>query len=224
MESLTDGIIDSFRDEISNFISKLADVGKFELSFYLKDLNAKSNQKVKPKIIVSLLQRIKKYDPGLLLIQAITFIKEHLISIILKLSKSNPNVVDSEGISALFYAARKDLRMTVQSLLENDAIDVNIVNGPSGLTPLQIAVIEKNEFIVKRIAAHPKCDINYQDKRGYTALHYAAKYFKFGILDTLANHKKTIRSLVNKDGDSPYNVALSANNHVSATMVYTGLW
>lgn len=78
------------------------------------------------------------------------------------------------GLSALLLAAVKAGRLAeVTHLLEAGA-DVDVASDPDNSTPLHIAAQQSQKAVVQRLISY-RADVDAADKRGYTALHLAAR-------------------------------------------------
>lgn len=100
------------------------------------------------------------------------------------------NAKDKEGLAPLHWAVafRRRNKNTVELLLSKGA-DVN-VKGPSGDTPLYIAVAVHEKNVVELLLAEG-ADVNAKTLRGETALHRAA----------LEGHKEIAELLIAKGAD-----------------------
>ena len=58
----------------------------------------------------------------------------------------------------------------------------------------------------------PTVDVNAQDVGGMTALHYAVMYEKEAVVKALLAHQDIKPSLKNKQGETPFDIALATNN------------
>lgn len=79
---------------------------------------------------------------------------------------------------ALFFNAstRGDLRI-VQLLHIRGGIDINVQDGSSGMTALQIACKEGHTDIARWILYDTKVDLEVADDAGYRALHHAVERY-----------------------------------------------
>ena len=91
-------------------------------------------------------------------------------------------VSDDKKWSALTIASYNNSQGTVEWLLRNPSIDVNIptvacLNDGKKWTALMFACRAGHWGIVLRLCQHPNIDVNYQDKNGVSAAHIAARYY-----------------------------------------------
>ena len=106
----------------------------------------------------------------------------------------NPNTVDEDGETALFWAANKGHEGVLKLLLEWDYIDRNFPN-KSSTTPLSIAVCKGYEAVVKRLLELLNVDSNTArvGKDSKTPLFWA----------TPGGHKGVVNMLLKRDDISP---------------------
>eukprot|EP00854_Cymbomonas_tetramitiformis_P011052 gene11052-13071_t len=79
---------------------------------------------------------------------------------------AEPDIADSEGATALFYAVERNLKDVVQILIQSGA-DVNVRN-QAGETLLKVAVLERNNEVyevLKAAGAHLGRELTEEDKR-----------------------------------------------------------
>lgn len=107
---------------------------------------------------------------------------------------NNVNSYARNGYAPLDRAAIRGNYRIIETLIKNGAIVDYIFK--SGENALHMAVYSGNLQSVRLLLATGKVDINYQEKRGYTALHYAAWFGHADICEFLINHgaDKSIQS------------------------------
>ncbi|OJW72294.1 MAG: hypothetical protein BGO68_06155 [Candidatus Amoebophilus sp. 36-38] len=120
------------------------------------------------------------------------------------INKKDPS---KANITALHEAAEMGDRDIIQFLLQNGA-DVNATNN-TGLTPLHLAVREKQLASIQALVKNKHIDINKQDKLGNTVLHIAS--FKGDrLLVTALVENKEIDINVQQGGDDATPLYLAA--------------
>ncbi|KAL4446526.1 hypothetical protein ABPG74_005464 [Tetrahymena malaccensis] len=129
---------------------------------------------------------------------------------------ANPNIQDKDGNTALHYAASMGQEECCEILLNSNKININQQNC-HGETPLIQSIIEGQFNIINMLLNH-KIDLEIQDKKGRSAIHYAAI--------TKGNSPAYIRCLAEKcdlnkkdyDGNTPLLLAasLSLKKHYRA--------
>ena len=67
-------------------------------------------------------------------------------------------------------------------------------------------------YALRLLEEDPTLDVNAQDVGGMTALHYAVMYEKEEVVKALLAHEDIKSSLKNKEGETPLDIALAANN------------
>ncbi|EAR89400.1 ankyrin domain protein (macronuclear) [Tetrahymena thermophila SB210] len=93
------------------------------------------------------------------------------VEVLLKFN-ANPNVQDKDGNTALHYAASMGQEECCEILLNSNKININSQNS-FGETPLIQSIIEGQFNIINMLLNH-KIDLEIQDKKGRSAIHYAA--------------------------------------------------
>ncbi len=111
------------------------------------------------------------------------------------------NVQDKKGYTALMLAAYCECEKMVKLLLKLGA-DINIQN-KKGLSAIFIA---GNEKIFYLLLKNKKININLQDNKGNTILHYAAKSNDYKLVKDLLK-KKADKTLVNMNKARPIELA-----------------
>ena len=67
-------------------------------------------------------------------------------------------------------------------------------------------------YALQLLKDDPTIDINAQDVGGMTALHYAVMYEKEEVVKALLTHKDIKHALKNKEGQTPFDIAIETNN------------
>ena len=67
-------------------------------------------------------------------------------------------------------------------------------------------------YALQLLKDDPTIDVNAQDVGGMTALHYAVMYEKETVVKALLAHEDIKPSLKNKQGETPFDIALATNN------------
>ena len=115
---------------------------------------------------------------------------------------ADPNLVDSNGNTALHYAAKWGRRQSVEELIKAGA-DVN-ANGRNGL-PLQRAA-EKGHLEIVQYLLSSGADISASDEGGHTALITASYYGQTEVIALLIEHGANI----NATSDGGYTPLMNA--------------
>jgi cytohesin len=159
----------------------------------------------------------KDYTPLLL---ATYLGNPNLVQLLLS-NKADPNMKSAEGDTPLFngltYGTPTLKRQMVLPLVAKGA-DVDI-RDTQGMTPLMRAVQMGDNELVELFLAH-KANVNAQDKRGWSALHYAAEFSTQGNAVPLAQDLLAAGAKVNareSDGRTPLNIALLPRSSFAPT-------
>ena len=83
------------------------------------------------------------------------------------------NAVDDAGNRALHYAFLSGSSRCAEFLLDNGA-NINATNAKMA-TPIMMATLYAQENMIDILMKRKECDINHQDCKGETALHWAAR-------------------------------------------------
>lgn len=119
----------------------------------------------------------------------------------------DPNTLDSQGLSALDYAALKCYPDIVDEILSSPKIIINSNNGI--ITPLHRAAFCNNIPSVDLLLR--KFNINSTDDQGRTALHYATHYNNTEVAMFLILNGSQ-RDSVDKNGMTPSSEAEGCGN------------
>ena len=111
-----------------------------------------------------------------------------LIKGILEYSVIDVNSKDSNGQTALTWAAEWGKEKPVELLLNHPGINVNL-QGKWCCTALMWAALEGKEKVVELLLNHPGIDVNLKDDEGQTALMLAMGLMaKEKVVELLLNH------------------------------------
>ncbi|KAK2608602.1 hypothetical protein QQS21_002828 [Conoideocrella luteorostrata] len=116
-------------------------------------------------------------------------IKNHSIAWLLCENGADANTADDKGMTPLHRATRDGYSRDVGFLLDR-GVDVSSQENTNGWTPLHLAVLDKNDSIVKQLAEHAsqKGHINVKDNGDNTALMFATMRRSRSIMQTLLQH------------------------------------
>ena len=93
------------------------------------------------------------------------------------------NAVDEAGNSALHYAASSGSLRCTEFLLNNGA-NINGTNAKMA-TPIMMATLYSQSNLIETLMKVKQCDINHQDCKGETALHWATRCGYINVIKTL---------------------------------------
>ena len=85
------------------------------------------------------------------------------------------NGIDEHGRTPLSYAAQNGDSDVVKSLLQHEAIKVNIPDRSNHSPPIHYAILEGYDEVVRLLLNHKDTEINIVDHSGQTPLHIAAR-------------------------------------------------
>ena len=98
----------------------------------------------------------------------------------------DPNVVDSDGFTALHWAIRLKSRRMINILLDNGADISQRTTDSSRNTPLHLAVATNDESIVRLLLNNGAvADIDAKNTAGNTPLHIAARFGQIPVITLL---------------------------------------
>jgi len=118
------------------------------------------------------------------------------------------NEQDSEGATALHYAALNGHLEIVKHLIEHNA-KVNIKT-QEGRTPLHCATFGSHVNIVTYLL-NRQADIKETDSRGRTAMHIAAEKGLLGVVQALAHCNENVCSMVDEFLHTPLHLSVQEN-------------
>jgi ankyrin repeat protein len=142
-------------------------------------------------------------------------IRERKISKLYKLIDQNPeivNLVNSSGVSLLYFAVQTQNMRAIKFLLERGAkTEPDLVkdNHPI-LTPLNLAILEKDIRIVK-ILCDADAEVNKLNRDGYTPIHYAIKLKRDEEYIKILLDHGTDLSIKDASGFTPLHLAIMSN-------------
>jgi ankyrin repeat protein len=156
--------------------------------------------------VVKLLLRTEKMDINLKdnngltpLHWAAAFEQKEVVKLLLKNAEIDVNLKDSQGRTALHLAVATDDRETVKLLLDRGKIDVNL-KGNSDKTARHFVVFTQESMLGN--GNFRKIDMNFQNKIGKMALHWAVLRGKTEILKLLLDSGKIDVNFQNKRGET----------------------
>ncbi|XP_023315086.1 ankyrin-1-like [Trichogramma pretiosum] len=115
------------------------------------------------------------------------------------------NVLDDSGNAPVHWAVRRGNRGVFSELLRKGT-DPNLTD-KDGSTPLHLICekYEDNALFLKPFLKYYNVDVNAQDKRGNTALHYALRSNNYGLVRELL-HEYADPNLANDQGLRPLHI------------------
>lgn len=128
------------------------------------------------------------------------------------------NDIDSNGYTALHYAARNGHYEICQSLVHSN-VDVNALTRSGGTTALIRAAMMGHKNIVELLLKHrARSDI--QDQDGNNALHKAAQNGHGPVIETILRDNASLKQALNNKGQTPYDLAsLKLPEHITALLL-----
>ncbi len=117
------------------------------------------------------------------------------------------------GAAPLCWAAINGQASAAELLIKRGA-NVNKANSPDQ-TPLMFSAINSNEALMRMLLQHG-AKVNVQDKYGYTAMHYCAKYCKDVRLMALLHQYGANVDIKSKELVTPLMMAANYNNFGAA--------
>ncbi|GBN59406.1 Ankyrin-2 [Araneus ventricosus] len=108
-----------------------------------------------------------------------------VVKILLNTPGIKINNIDASGRTALHHAASSGHEETVQVLLKDRRISVNIKDNLHGHTALHLAVDLHHDEVARALLTHPDIDANAQDKYCQTALHTSAYHGNVKVVEML---------------------------------------
>jgi ankyrin repeat protein len=121
------------------------------------------------------------------------------------------NTKTSHGDTALHLAVKEGRIEHCRLLCSNAYIDVNVVdNTPNHNTPLHYSA--NNIEILQILCAHKSAQVNAQNTRGETILHYAIVQGNCDVVNHLCHMRECDVNIVDGSGNTPLILALMAHN------------
>jgi len=129
-----------------------------------------------------------------------------LNSYFLKNHTFDRNFVDANGNNLLMYCAYNNASDLAELLLEEEEEKAYSININNEDLMIMCAKLGSPEIARTLINKHKYTDINHQDNKGNTALHYAIQCSDYIMADLLAYNKADL-NIKNKEGVSPMDLA-----------------
>ena len=134
--------------------------------------------------------------------------------------RTNVNIMDVTGYTALCIAAKNLNELIVDILLNHPNIDVNKNNTDNGFMPLIHAILEtikhgsEGYITVATLLSHKNIDPNQQPAlHGVTCLYVAVRDNELTCVQMLLNHPKILPALSNTDDDEFPLFTAAEQNH-----------
>jgi len=99
---------------------------------------------------------------------------------------ANPNIATKQGSTALHVAVFKRYYDIANALMLVPGIKLDVRDGPNGMTPLHIAIVNKDKQMVKSLLSHGASP-EVMDKQGDTAIMLGSLYYDRSILSMFRN-------------------------------------
>ena len=119
------------------------------------------------------------------------------------------NIVDENGNGMLYVAVQGNQPQTIVFLV-NLGLDINMLN-QQGINPLMYAIKLRNDLVASEIIKIQSLRINELDRKGRTALHYAARYGAAKIANQLLEAGINV-DVVDAKGNNALHVCAKTGN------------
>ncbi len=129
----------------------------------------------------------------------------------------NVNEKTTKGYVPLDRAAINGHSEVISYLLKK-SVKINS-QASNGETALHLACYSGNLDSVKLISSYPGCNVNIKESRGFTPLHYSAYYGYTPIAEYLIVNRKADLSVLAKNWQTPYELAVISGNDKTASMI-----
>ncbi|KAI9193986.1 hypothetical protein LWI28_002075 [Acer negundo] len=140
--------------------------------------------------------------------EAVRYSDDHL-DVVKVLTEADPELtydVNTAGETPLYLAAERGYANVLDQILTTCTSPAD--HGPYGRTALHVAVIRKDEEMVKRLLkAGETINKSKQDKHGWMPLHFAAHLGNIGILKKLLSEDNSTAYKADKKGKTALHVA-----------------
>eukprot|EP00919_Chromeraceae_sp_WS-2016_P012558 GHVR01029366.1.p1 GENE.GHVR01029366.1~~GHVR01029366.1.p1 ORF type:complete len:994 (+),score=171.20 GHVR01029366.1:1139-4120(+) len=128
---------------------------------------------------------------------------------------TDPNAVDKDGYSALYWACDRNLPLA--SFLHTRGASIKIKDRKEGWGPLHVASMTGSVDVVSWIISLDH-HVNLLDNLNNTPLHYACKYGRTDVVSRLlANGAK---QMGNEDGEFPMHISAGAGSSEQVQLLY----
>jgi ankyrin repeat protein len=112
------------------------------------------------------------------------------------------NKADRKGKTPLHYASEKGYSSVVEDLIQYTAVEINKIREKTGKTALHYASENGHWEVVAKLVEDPKIDVNIQDNKGKTPLHYAYHKRDAVVIDYLLRNGGDL-TIRDKRGKTP---------------------
>ncbi len=131
-----------------------------------------------------------------------------VMALLLDHSRTNPNVRDDDGYTALHRSMEDSLLKFMYLLLRHPDINPNVQNREEKFAALHLATIRGIVDAVEALLEHPDTDPNVQTASGWTPLHFAIRDDQLRVLGTLLDHPDTNPTKRERKGWTPLHLAV----------------
>lgn len=130
----------------------------------------------------------------------------------------------TRGLTPLIEAVERGCCATVKCLLKSKYIHLNTktkhrLRYVQHVTALQISVLTRQSEITRILLKDERSDLNAQDEKGGTLLHYAALRADIELLELLLSDRRTMVTMETYDGFTAYDFAAESGHDDVAVML-----